>query len=449
MQAGLIVDHRAVGSAMRRLAGPSAIAMIADQLLGIADTIVVGTLGASPLAAITAAASVFIVFGISQSAFGSGVQIMGAQAIGARDLERFGRIVRAGFAVPVVGSLAVAVLSLWLARPLMNVMLGTIPLHGAAASYLELRMWSLVPIAIDSVFIPAFAAAGDTRLGVRLLIIINAVHLPLLAVLALGVGTHHPLGLVGAGISSLVSESIGMLFCAYAALRRPQYRIYETVRVEPRLVRAATLLALPQFVFLIIMVVPEPITVALLAPLGSAVVGGFRALSLVSDLTWALPGALGSATEIVLGQRIGAGDIPGARAFLREAIRIALLLCTLVGAAVAALAWPLATALTFNASLGSAAAAPLALHMLTLPLKGYAMTILAPIRASGDTRFAMWVGLVTGGIVVCGLTLGIVILHIGLWAVPTTWIVAWAVRCVVTTLRERTGDWERRRLGWH
>jgi Na+-driven multidrug efflux pump len=237
-----------------------------------------------------------------------------------------------------------------------------------------------------------------------------------------------------------------MVYCAYAALRRPQYRIFESARVEPKLVRATTLLALPQFVFLILMVVPEPITVALLAPLGAAVVGGFRALSLVSDLTWALPGALGSASEIVLGQRIGAGDLHGARKFSREAIRIALVLCTLVGAVVALLAWPLATALTFNAALGSAAAAPLALHMVTLPLKGYAMTLLAPIRAAGDTGFAMWVGLATGGVVLTGLSLGILLLHLGLWAVPATWIVAWAIRCGLTFRRERSGDWARRTL---
>jgi len=31
----------------------------------------------------------------------------------------------------------------------------------------------------------------------------------------------------------------------------------------------------------------------------------FRALSLVSDATWSIPGSLGDATEVVLGQRIG------------------------------------------------------------------------------------------------------------------------------------------------
>ena len=51
-------------------------------------------------------------------------------------------------------------------------------------------------------------------------------------------------------------------------------------------------------------------------------VAAFRALMIVSDLTWALPGALGDASEIVLGQRIGARDYAGAKAFQREATRL-------------------------------------------------------------------------------------------------------------------------------
>ena len=60
---------------------------------------------------------------------------------------------------------------------------------------------------------------------------------------------------------------------------------------------------------------------------GTETVAAFRALSLVSDATWSLPGALGDASEIVLGQRIGARDYAGARAFRRDATRIAVTVC--------------------------------------------------------------------------------------------------------------------------
>jgi Na+-driven multidrug efflux pump len=170
-------------------------------------------------------------------------------------------------------------------------------------------------------------------------------------------------------------------------------------------------------------------------------------LSLVNDATWALPGSLGDAAEVIVGQRIGARDYTGAKTFLRAALSIALRVCVGVGALVALLAWPLAAVCTLNPALATVAALPLALHVgLTLPLKGWAMTVLAPIRASGDTRFVMVMGIGMTAIAIAGIALGINTLHLGLWAVPLGWTAGWVFRGAVTTLRLRSGDWERRRL---
>src|ERR1700722_5163900 len=100
------VDHRNVLAALRLLALPSALALAGDQLLGIADTIVIGSFGAAALAAITAATSVFLCLVIPLYAFTAGPRIMGAQAIGALDLPRFGRIVRASAIAPLIVALA-------------------------------------------------------------------------------------------------------------------------------------------------------------------------------------------------------------------------------------------------------------------------------------------------------------------------------------------------------
>ena len=83
---------------------------------------------------------------------------------------------------------------------------------------------------------------------------------------------------------------------------------------------------------------------------------------------------------------------------------------------------------------------------VTLPLKGYAMTVLAPIRGAGDTRFVLVMGIVMTAVAFAGITTGIRVLHLGLWAVPFGWTAGWLVRDAITTLRLRSGDWERRRL---
>ena len=440
----MIVDYRNVPGALWRLGAPNSLAVVADQFLGIADTIVIGVLGTASLAAISAATSVFIVFAIGLWAFPSAVRIMGAQAIGAGDTPRFGRVVRASIITPLAIAAAAAVFSVFAARPLMDILLGAIPTRDAAASYLILRCVSLIPIVVSNQAIAAFSAAGEARLAPRTLLVINVIHIPLLIVLALGVGTHVPLGLFGAGLSSLIAECFAAAFCIWATARRPQYSIFAEATVDLKIAKAATLLGLPDFVMLVLLMAPEAITVAFLAPLGAVAVAAYRALTLVSDVTWAVPGAFGDAIQIVIGQRLGAGDVDGARWFQAQSTRLAVLACAAVALLFAICAWPLSALVTLSPMLAGVAAGPLALHLMTLPIKGYAMALLAPIRAAGDTRFSMWQGIAGAIIVVVAIALATP--AIGLYAVGTAWIIAWGLRAFLSWLRVRGGDWERRSL---
>lgn len=442
-----VLEHRDAGAAIRRLATPNALALVGDQLLGIVDTIAIGALGTAALAGITGATGVFAVLGIGLFAFGSGLRIVGAQAIGAGQSERFGAIVRSAAIAPLAIALLAALVSLVGAHPLLAAILPRGAPVDAASRYLELRAFCLLPMVCSGLLIMAFATAGDTRLALRVLIVINAIHVPLVFVLALGVGTHHALGLTGAGISSLIAEVVGLAYAARETRRRPELRIFSSWRVDPALVRLTTWLSWPEFVFLTLQIAPEPVTIWLLAPYGTETVAAYRTLSLVNDATWALPGSLGDASEVIVGQRIGARDYAGAKAFTREALRIALRVSVGIGTLVALLAWPLAALCTLNPALATMAALPLATHVfITLPLKSWGMTVLAPIRASGDTRFVMLMGIGMTAIAMAGITLGIRVLHLGLWSVPFGWTAGWIFRGTITAARLRSGDWERRRL---
>lgn len=441
------VEHRDAGAALRRLATPNALALVSDQLLGIVDTIAIGALGAASLAAIAGATSVFMVLGIGIIAFGAGVRIAGAQAIGSGQSERFGAIVRAAAVAPLAIAAAVLLASLLFAQPLMHAILPAGAPADAAGRYLILRFACLIPMVCSGLLAIAFATAGDSKPTLQLLLVINAVHVPLVFVLALGVGTGHAFGLTGAGVSSLIAETVGLAYMVWKTLRRPELGIFASRRIDAALARLTASLSWPEFVFLMLQMAPDPVIVALLAPSGAQPVAAFRALMIVSDVTWALPGALGDASEIVLGQRIGARDYAGAKAFQRDATRLGVLACLGVGAAVAALAWPLAALCTLNPALATLVAAPLAVHVfVTLPLKGYAMTALAPIRGAGDTRFVMNMGFVMTAVALSTITVGIRVLDLGLWAVPLGWTAAWLVRDALTTVRLRSGDWERRTL---
>jgi len=440
----LLVDHRNIGAAIRRLCVPIAFTMLGDQLLGVVDTIAIGSLGAIALAGVTGAATVFTAFAFSIFGFFSGMSIVAAQRVGARDLDGFGKTVRAGFVVPAAAALLCAFLSIPLAGITIGAMVGHLASAHESATYLILRCFSLLPIAISGTLIVGLGAAGNRVLGVLVLAIVNAVHIPLLLILALGWGTHHPLGIAGAGISSLLSETIACVCAVIYTLRRPMYRVFASFNFNLRLAFECARLGLPEVAFLFAVIAPDSFIVAMLAPLGAVAISAFRALNVVSDLTFVVPSPLQSAAQIVIGQRLGAREVEAARAFFARMRRLSFLLTSLTGAICAVLAWPLAYLFTLNAIVASAAALPLALHMVTLPLKGYAMVSMSPIRASGDTKFSMIAGILTGILVVPISYLCIRVFHIGLYGVPLAWIAAWSARSAATAIKLRGDGWTRR-----
>ncbi|HET9095906.1 MAG TPA: MATE family efflux transporter, partial [Candidatus Baltobacteraceae bacterium] len=308
------------------------------------------------------------------------------------------------------------------------------------------RCFSMIPMAISGTLIVGLGAAGNRAIGVFVLAVVNLVHIPLLLVLALGLFTHHPFGIVGAGVSSLLSETIAACYAIVYVYRRPIYRIFETLRIDLRLSWECARLGLPEAVFLFAVIAPDSFIVAMLAPLGAIAISAFRALNVVSDLTFAVPSPMQSAVQTVIGQRLGAGDVEGARWFFTRSRIFSFWLTTLTAVATAALAWPLAYVFTLNAVVASAAAWPLALQMATLPIKGWAMVSMAPIRASGDTRFSMAAGLISSVLVIPLSFFFIKVAHIGLLGVPIAWVAAWLARLAITALKLRGESWTRRNL---
>jgi multidrug resistance protein, MATE family len=440
----MVVDHTQIGAAFRRLSLPIAVQMLGDQLLGTADTIAIGSLGTVALAGATAANTLFVAIAYAGFGFMSGTSIVAAQRVGAGDLDGFGRTLRAGIIAPLLLGLCSLLLSLPFALPAMHWMIGDLPSAGASATYLILRCASFLPIAISGTLIVGTGAAGNRVLGVLTLVLINLVHIPLLLVLALGWGTHHPMGIVGAGISSLLSETVAAIFAVTYVAFKPRYCVFAQRSLSWRLAMRCARLGFPEGVFLLAVLAPDIFIVVMLAPLGAIYVAAFRALNVVSDLTFVVPVPLQTAAQIVIGQRLGAHDPQGAQWFLHRARRVSFVVTTLTGAATAALAWPLAYAFTLNAAVASIAALPLALHMVTLPIKGWAMVSLAPIRASGDTRFSMVVGLICGALVLPLAWFAIEHLHLALYSVPLGWIAAWTIRALLTQWKLRDGAWMRR-----
>ena len=196
------------------LAIPATVTLVADPLMGLVDTAVVGRLGAVELGALGLSVAVlstvawifnFLVYGTTSTV---------ARAVGAGDQQAAGR--RIVHAAQVALFLGVLVgFSLYLAAPGLIRALGAVDeLVEPAVTYLRIRAVGVPLVLLAYVGHGAFRGVSDTRTPLGVAVGANVVNAGLTYLLVFPVG----LGLAGAAWATVAAEAVAVL--AFAVLFR-------------------------------------------------------------------------------------------------------------------------------------------------------------------------------------------------------------------------------------
>ena len=197
------------------LAVPALGALAADPLVSIVDTIFVGRLGVTPLAALGVNTAIFglafVVFNFL--AYGTTPRV--ARAVGEGDLETAGRrAVQALTLGAVAGLVALAVLEL-AAPVIVSVMGATGELVGPALSYLRIRALAGPAVLLIMAGHGIFRGYQDTRTPFVVTLGLNVINLVLDPILIFGLG----MGLEGAAWATVVAQWTGAILFLHLLLR--------------------------------------------------------------------------------------------------------------------------------------------------------------------------------------------------------------------------------------
>ena len=206
---------------MMALAFPIMSGMVAQMLIGLSDTIMVGRVGVVPLAAaafVIAIAHLPLVFGIGLL---SSVAVLTAQACGARKPDEAGEVLRHGVLLGTVTGVLTAA-SLVCLRPLLHLFGQPVEVVHECGPFLTLFGLSMLPVLVAQVFkqfaeslnhpwAPTFIMLG----GVMLNILLNWV-------LIFGNWGASAMGLEGSGWATLISRSaIALALIVYVLTAKP------------------------------------------------------------------------------------------------------------------------------------------------------------------------------------------------------------------------------------
>lgn len=407
---------RAELPALVALAVPIVAGLGASTLLGVTDSVMLAPLGPLPLAAVGITAAVAVILYAAIYGLLSALSVRVGTAFGAGQGRRIPAILRGGLALGWgVGALgALAMLALWPALPLM----GQPPeVLAIMFPYWLCMSLLLVPFSVLTVFKATFEAVERPWLGAGFALFGVVVNVPLNYALIWGLGPLPQLGLTGAGVASVVAESVALV-AAWAFWRwAPSMR---RLRLRRRLDGGEVLAVLREGAPLGLMYVAETGAMAV----GTLMIGTFGALALagnqlamsVAGLLYMVPLGMAGAVAIRVAQARGAGE----GAALRPIAFAALALVTLWLCA-AALVLGLGGEAIAGAILGRSgpeaeaviafAAAIFVVFAVAQVMDGVQSTMTGALRGLSDTGFPALVS--TLGYWGLGLPLGWVLAHAG------------------------------------
>ncbi len=196
------------------LALPATVTLIADPVMGLVDTAVVGRLGAAQLGALGLSISVFSAVSWIFNFLVYGTTSTVARAVGAQDREAAGRRVVHATQVALALGLVVGA-ALWLLAPWIVRALGAVDeLVAPATEYLRIRAVGVPLVLLAFVGHGAFRGVSDTRTPLAVAVGANVVNAVLTYVLVFPLG----FGLAGAAWATVAAEAVAV--AAFALLFR-------------------------------------------------------------------------------------------------------------------------------------------------------------------------------------------------------------------------------------
>jgi putative MATE family efflux protein len=376
-----------VPRALLRLALP----VLASQGLRLGyqwvDAMWVKGLGVQATAAVTTSVFVLWCAYALNDVFGAGLSAYVSQLIGAGERQRAGVAVKKALAASFVVGLGCALLGITFARPLFALMDPAGAVAGQGAIYLGLVLLGVPFVLPAEIAESAMRAAGDTRTPLVIEALSIGLNIVLAPVLIYGWGPVPRLGIAGAALATVVAQAVRAGSYGVLALRRhPSLPLARRAPGAPVRILGLARVGVPAALIGSLFSVVYLAFVRAASPFGEAAVAIVGVANRIEALQFILSLSVGYAGATLLGQALGAGDLDRAQAVLRTAQRWALLLATLMTAALLAVPELFLRLFTRDPALFAIGVPYLRVLAVTIIATGVEITTAETIIGSGHTR---------------------------------------------------------------
>lgn len=291
------------------LAYPVMLSMLGQVMTGVADSIMVGWTGATPLAASSLANVVFtlaLTFGIGVS---YAITPLVAEADGQKNNKSIVDALRHGFIINMITGVMLVALIL-LTENFLHHINQPADVVSLAIPYLNIIAFSIIPTMVFQTYRQFAEGMHDTRMAMIIVVVSNLINIALNYVLIYGTLGFPEMGLNGAGIATLISRIIMGGWMAAYILYSDAYKKFRFAlgNYSKELINRMLHIGVPAGIQFIFEVSAFGFSAIMMGWLGTTALAAHQIAINLATISYMTTSGLGAAATIRVGYFLGKKD---------------------------------------------------------------------------------------------------------------------------------------------
>ncbi|MBS5936945.1 MATE family efflux transporter [Clostridium sp.] len=372
---------------------PIAVQALLNTTLNLVDTMMIGTLGESTIAAVGLANKVFFVFTLLLFGIVSGSSILTAQYWGKRDVKNIRRVLGISLIIGLSGAVIFMLAGLFIPKVVMSIFTPSEGTISIGASYLAIVAISYPLTAITNCYISLLRATNQVKAPVFISIVSILVNVVLNYTLIYGNFGAPKLGVQGAAIATVIArlvECLSILAVVYISKGPAAAKIKELVTFDKEFIKKYLITVSPVIANEFMWGLGVTMYSLVYGRMGDEAVAAITITQNVEQICVVIFQGLSSATAVILGNELGANKIKDAERHSKSFFVLQFMLTIVMGIVCLLIRTPLINLFSVPENIAIDITRCLTVFVCYLPFRMFNLiNIVGVLRSGGDTKASL------------------------------------------------------------
>ncbi|MEG0770295.1 MAG: MATE family efflux transporter [Clostridia bacterium] len=294
------------------IAVPCALQNLITIAVSLADTIMIGSLGQSPLSAVTLASQIGFLFYMFSLGISGGVTAMIPQYWGVKNITAIKKVFSLVLKITALLSIIFFTVSFFLSKQLLSIFTKDIELINIGSDYLQIFAFTFLVYGFTTVLMVSFRAVETTRISLIISISTLFVNVFLNWVLIFGNLGFPALGAKGAAIATLIAriiEFIIMTIYLFFIDKKIKFKLYDLLNHDIAIFKKFISYGSPVIINECMWSLAITFQTVVFGRLGADAVAANSIMSVVSQLSTVVMFGVANAAAVIIGKTIGQENV--------------------------------------------------------------------------------------------------------------------------------------------